>query len=181
MAQLFSKKDIAIHQGIMTFHNPVLNNKNNANTKASWVTELDKNLGLSRFSSLNAGLGLGNYKNLDNRFSPYESSNFFRLKLGLLLHLPQSYSPHDLSPNFFNPFIKVAYNFDFADQHFRNLGGNKISSSLRLGVGCVVRLNHYVGLMYEFSHNQRIAMDYRTFFQHTFGMIINMEEPARRY
>jgi hypothetical protein len=180
-AQLYSKRDIAIHQGLMTFHNPVLNNKNNANRKSSWVSELDKNFFLSRFTSLNAGIGMGNYRNLDTSFAAFESSNFFRIKTGLILHLPQFYAHGHLSPRLFNPFIKAAYNFDIAGKKFEDLGGNRLNSSLRLGAGFVVSMTHHIGLIYEFSHNQRVSPDYRTFFQHTFGIIINMEEPYKEF
>lgn len=180
-AQLFSKKDLAVHQGIMTFHNPSLNNKNNSNKRISWVTELDKHLYLTRFASFNAGVGMGNYRNLDDRFEAFESSDFFRVKAGLVLHLPQSYSLRDWSPNGFNPFIKAAYNFDIFSDHYQRVAGNKLSSSLRLGIGCVVRISHYAGIMYEFSHNQRVANDYRTFFQHNFGILINLQAPYTPY
>jgi hypothetical protein len=180
-AQLYSKKDIAIHQGFMTFHNKSLNNKNNNNNKISWVTELDKNLFLTRFSSLNAGLGCGNYRNLDTATAPFTSSNFFRFKAGLVLHLPQSYTPHDLSPNAFNPFVKAAYNFDIMSNSYEKESGNRLSSSLRLGAGFIVSLSHHIGVMYEFSHNQRVARDYRTYYQHTFGVIINLVEPHKEF
>jgi hypothetical protein len=180
-AQLFGRRDIGVHQGIMSFHNPSLNNKNNNNNKTSWVTEVDKNLYLSRFASFNAGLGIGNYKNLDDKFAKYESYSFYRIKAGLVLHLPQSYSPRDLTPNAFNPFLKAAYNFDISDQHFENRGGNRLIGSFRLGCGFVIRASHHLGIMYEFSHNQRLASDYRTFFQHNFGILINLEEPYKPY
>jgi hypothetical protein len=180
-AQLYSKKDIAIHQGFMTFHNASLNNKSNNNNKISWVSELDKNLYLTRFSSLNAGLGFGNYRNLDTMVAPFASSNFFRLKAGLVLHLPQFYTPHDLSPNAFNPFIKAAYNFDIFSDSYEKETKQKLSSSLRLGAGFVVSLSHHIGVMYEFSHNQRVARDYRTYYQHTFGIIINLVEPHKEF
>jgi len=180
-AQLFSKKDMAMHQGFMTFHNASLNNKSNTNKKTSWVTEVDKNLYLSRFSSVNSGIGLGNYKSLDSSFAPFESSNFMRLKVGLVLHLPQRYSVHNLSPRNFNPLVKIAYNFDFFDRHYESMGGNRVSSSLRLGLGFVAKINHYTGFIYEFSHNQRVAPDYRSYYQHTFGIIINLVEPYKPY
>ncbi len=181
LAQLFSRKDIAIHQGVMTFHNTSLNNSNNANGKISWVTEFDKHFYLSRFYSFNAGVGVGNFKNLDNRFAPFESSNFFRMNTGIVFHLPQSHTAHNLSPNAFNPFFKVAYNFDISDRHYEALGGNRLSSSLRLGIGFVIRINHYVGFMLESSHNQKVALDYRSFFQHTAGIVINLEAPYKPY
>jgi hypothetical protein len=180
-AQLFSRKDLGIHQGIINFHSPILNNKNNNNKLSSWVTEVDKNFFLTRFASFNAGLGLGNYKNMDTRFLPFRNSNFFRMNTGLILHLPQFYSALDLSPNLINPYFKAAYNFDLLEKQPDIENFNRLSSSLRLGLGCIVKLNHYLGISYEASHNQRVAPDYRSFFQHTFGVIINLEAPAKPF
>ena len=180
-AQLFSRHNLAVSQGMMTFHNPSLNNQSNTNKKVSWVTELDKHLYITRFASLNTGIGLGNYKSLDTLFKPYQSSNFFRIKAGLVLHPSQHFSYRNLSPKRFNPFIKVAYNVDVLDKNYESTQGHRIAGNLRLGVGFVIKLNHYAGLTYEFSHNQRVSPDYRSFFQHNFGLILNLDPPMKPY
>ncbi len=175
-AQLFGRNDLGLNVGIMTFHQASLNNSVNTNTRISRVTELDKRFVLGRKTSFETGLGYGTLENLDNRFSSNEHSKFLRIKLGLLLHLPQQYTPTNWSPRKFNPYFKVAYNFDFFDHTYTSVNGNSLGSSLKYGVGAVYRVSHYLGVFYEFSHNQRVTKDYRTFFQHNLGIIINMDQ-----
>lgn len=174
-AQLFGKKDLALQQGIMQYHPQSLNNQSNNNHKISWVSELDKHQTLSRVSSLNYGLGVGDSRNLDSNFRVFQNSSFFRLKAGLVFSLPQHYTPRNWSPNKFNPYFKVSYNLDLHDKTFKDVNGSRIASSIRMGFGAVYKLNHNLGLIYEFSHNQRLNYDFRTFYQHNFGIIINLD------
>jgi hypothetical protein len=180
-AQLFGRKDIGIRQGIINFHPDILNNSNNNNSKTSWVTEFDRHFVLTRMSSLNYGLGLGNYRNQDNRFETYENSNFFRVKFGLVLHLPQPYSSTNWSPKRFNPYLIAAYNMDILDYKYGVSNGSRLSSSIKFGGGLVYRLSHELGISYEFSHNSRVTEDYRTSFQHLFGIIINLDKAYTAY
>jgi len=175
-AQLFGRKDIGLNTGIMTFHQASLNNSVNTNTRVSRVTELDKRFVLGRKTSFETGLGYGTLENLDNRFSSNQHSQFFRLKLGVLLHFPQLHTPTNWSPRKLNPYIKVAYNLDFFDRTYTSVNGSSLGSSLKWGAGAVYRLSHYVGVFYEFSHNQRVTKDYRTFYQHNLGILINMDQ-----
>lgn len=175
-AQLFGRKDLSIHRGIMRFDPPSLNNSVNSNGRRTRLFEVDKNFYLKRRISFNTGIGLGNLENLDNRFEAYQSSQFFRLKLGFILHQAQHHTPRNWSPKKFNPFIKVAYNLDLFDHSYSSVNGSTLGSSLRLGLGCVIKINHYLGLSYEFSHNQRVTKDYRTFYQNTLGLVINMDQ-----
>ncbi|MCC6817323.1 MAG: hypothetical protein IT245_00305 [Bacteroidia bacterium] len=174
--QLFGKNDIGLKFGIMTFHQKSLNNSANTNTRVSKLTEIDKRQILGRKTSFEYGIGYGSLQNLDNRFTTNQFSNFFRVKLGLIAHYPQQYTPTNWSPRPFNPYLKVAYNLDFFDKTYSEVNGKSLGSSLRLGIGFVVRLTHQFGLQYEFSHNQRVTKDYRTFYQHSIGLMINLDQ-----
>lgn len=173
---MFGRKDLSLNRGIMRFDPPSLNNSVNSNGRRSRLFELDKNFYLKRRISFNTGIGLGNLENLDDRFQAFQSSQFFRLKLGFVLHQAQHYTPRNWSPKRFNPFIKVAYNLDLFDHNYSTINGSALGSSLRLGLGCVIKINHYIGFSYEFSHNQRVTKDYRTFYQNTLGLVINMDQ-----
>lgn len=175
-AQLFGKNDIGLKLGIMTFHQKSLNNSVNTNTRVSKVTEVDKRIVIGRKTSFQYGLGFGNLQNLDNRFTPNQTSNFFRMKLGLLAHLPQLYSHENWSPRPFNPYLSVSYNLDVFDKTYREINDKPMGNSVKLGVGFVFRLSHHVGVLYEFSHNQRVTKDYRTFYQHSIGLMFNMDQ-----
>ncbi|MDP2175056.1 MAG: hypothetical protein Q8K70_04010 [Bacteroidota bacterium] len=179
--QFFGHKSVSIHQGIILFNNDILNNPNNANTKKSFVSEVDHNLNLSRFTTFSPGIGFGNYQNPDNRFETYQSTNFLRLKIGLTLHLPQKINRYKLKPNLISPFFKVGYNFDVLNNTFKAIGNNKVNTNLRLSIGNVFRLSHELGLFWESSLNQRVNIDYRTFFQHNFGLCINLDERLKVY
>lgn len=180
-AQLFGKKDLALQQGIMQFHPKSLNNQSNSNTKISWVTELDKHQNLSRVSNFNWGIGVGDLRNLDSSFKRFQNSSFFRFKAGFVFSLPQHYTPRNWSPKKFNPYFKVSYNIDLHDKAYKDVNASRISSSVRLGFGAVYKLNHNFGLIYEFSHNQRLSHDFRTYYQHNFGLIINFDLPYLPY
>lgn len=175
-AQLFGKNDIGLNVGLLTFHQRSLNNSVNTNTRVSKVTEVDKRWTLGRKTSFEGGLGYGILENLDNRFTGNDNSRFFRVKMGLILHYPQHYSPTNWSPRKLNPYLKVAYNFDFFDHTYVAVNGKSLGSSLKLGIGAVYKLSHYIGVFYEFSHNQRVTKDYRTFYQQNLGIIINMDQ-----
>lgn len=178
-AQFFGKKSVGLHQGVILFNEPLLNNRNNANNKASWVTEFDKTRSInhSRFFSINYGLGIGNYKNPDNRFESYQSSTFYRAKFSLVAHLPYmgGACSHCSHINRFTPFLNIGYNVDLLNNTFKAIGNNRVNANLRLGGGGVVKLTEYVGFMYGLTLNQRINVDYRTFFQHNFGIIVNLD------
>lgn len=177
-AQFFGKKSIGVQQGAIFFNESFLNNKNNANNKTSWVTELDKNLYLSRFSSFNLGFGLGNYKNPDNRFEPYQSSNFFRLKMALVLHLPNIKNCKDCDDlRLVQPYFNIGYNFDLLNNTFKAIGNNRMNANLKIGGGVVVKIMKDVGLIYGLTLNQRVNVDYRTFFQHNFGLLVRLASP----
>lgn len=177
-AQFFGKKSIGIQQGAIFFNESFLNNKNNANTKTSWVTELDKNLYLSRFSSFNLGFGLGNYKNPDNRFEPYQSTNFFRIKMALVLHLPNIKNCKDCNDlRLVQPYFNIGYNFDLLNNTFKAIGNNRMNANLKIGGGVVVKIMKDVGLIYGLTLNQRVNVDYRTFFQHNFGLLVRLASP----
>ncbi len=180
-AQYFGSNHIGFHQGIIIFNQAILDNRNNANNKISFISELDKNWKLGKKTSFHSGLGFGNYQNPDNRFEAYQSTNFFRLKMGLMFHLPQILTPRKQAPNLLNPFFKVAYNFDILDRNFRAIGKQKINSNLRLSIGNTVRINHFLGIYTEASLNQRVNIDYRTFFQYNIGLIINLDPPLYQY
>ena len=180
-AQIFGKKDLVLQQGIMQYHPHSLNNQSNSNHRISWVSELDKNLHLSRISSFNVGLGMGDLRNLDSNFSIFQSSGFFRFKAGMVFSLPQHYSPRNWSPNRFNPYIKIAYNLDVHDKTYAAVNNSRLASSVRFGIGGVYKINHHFGLLYEFSHNQRLSADFRTYYQHNFGLIVNFDIPYLPY
>jgi len=161
-AQFFGRNNIGIHQGVILFNPSALNNPNNAKT------------------TFNTGIGFGNYQNPDNRFESYQSTNFLRLKIAMMIHLPQTITHYKTKPNLLNPYFKVGYNFDILNNYFLAVGNNRVNTNLRIGFGNAIRINHFVGLNYEFSYNQRVNPDYRTFFQHTFGLVFNLEEPFQR-
>lgn len=176
-AQFFGRKSIGIQQGAIFFNESFLNNKNNANNKTSWVTEVDKNLYISRFSSFNMGFGLGNYKNPDNRFEPYQSTNFFRFKFALVLHLPNVMDYDDVTKQkLVAPFFNIGYNFDVLNNTFKAIGSNRVNTNLKIGGGMVVKVRRHFGLMYSLSLNQRVNVDYRTFFQHNIGMVVRLSD-----
>ncbi len=174
-AQFFGRKSIGIQQGAIFFNESFLNNKNNANNKTSWVTEVDKNLYISRFSSFNMGFGLGNYKNPDNRFEPFQSTNFFRLKFALVLHLPNVMDYDDVEQKrLLSPFFNIGYNFDVLNNTFKAIGSNRVNTNLKIGGGVVVKVMKDFGLMYNLTLNQRVNVDYRTFFQQNIGMLVRL-------
>jgi len=180
-AQLFGKKDLALQQGILQFHPKSLNNQSNSNSKISWVTELDKHQNLSRISNFNWGIGVGDLRNLDSNFRSFQNSSFLRFKAGLVFSLPQHYTPRNWSPKKFNPYFKVSYNLDFHNKAYKDVNMSRISSSLRLGFGAVYKISHNFGLIYEISHNQILNADFRTYYQHNFGLIINFDTPYLPY
>ncbi len=174
-AQFFGRKSIGVHQGIMLFNESALNNKTNANRKASWVTEVDRNAYISKYASFNYGLGLGNYKNPDKRFEPYQSSNFFRVKFALQIHFPNIGDCKDCeNVRRVNPYFIIGYNFDLLSSNFKAIGNNRVNANLKIGGGLVVKLNNNLGLQYGLTLNQRINEDYRTFFQHNVGLIVRL-------
>lgn len=175
-AQYFGKNDLGLSAGFIRFDASSLNNKDNSNGRRSRLFEVDKHFSLKRRISLNTGLGLGNIENLDKRFNAWQSSDFFRVKIGVMLHGRQNYGPRNWSPRRFNPFVKIGYNIDFFDHTYQVVNGNRLGNSVRMGLGAVIKINHYMGLTYEFSHNQRLISDYRTYFQHNIGLIINMDQ-----
>lgn len=176
-AQLYGKKDLLLSQGVMNFNYHFLKNKSNTNNRLSWVTELDRHLNISRLSSMQYGIGLGNHRNADTLFRPYDNNNFFRIKLGLLLHLPQKHTAVNWSPNPFNPFVKLAYNFDIMGKAYKETTGSGLSSSVKIALGSVIKLNHCWGIYTEISHNQRVSQDYRTFVQYNLGIMYNLDKP----
>lgn len=175
-AQLFGKNDLSVQYGTMNFHAKSLNNSANSNRRLSHVTELDKHLHLGKFASINTGLGIGTLQNLDNRFKQHESSQFMRLKLGLVLHLPQAYSPHNWSPKLINPYFKVAYNIDIFNHLYKATEGRSMGNSVRFGLGFIYKINHTTGIVFETSHNQCLSSDFRTYYQHNIGLVINMDQ-----
>ncbi|MES2617997.1 MAG: hypothetical protein V4613_08960 [Bacteroidota bacterium] len=180
-AQFFGNKSVGVYQGLILFNEPILNNRNNSNNKTSWITEIDKTRSIneSRYFSINYGLGIGNYKNPDNRFETYQSSTFYRAKFALMMHLPYAGGAcsHCSHINLFTPFLSVGYNLDLLNNTFKAVGNNRVNANLRIGGGGVVKLGQYFGLMYGLTLNQRINVDYRTFFQHNFGVIVNLDLP----
>lgn len=175
-AQLFGKNDVSIQYGTLNFHAKSLNNSLNSNNRLSHVTEIDKHIHLARFASICTGLGIGTLQNLDNRFRKHESSQFMRVKLGLVLHLPQAYNPHNWSPKLINPYFKVAYNVDVFNHLYKATEGKSMGSSVRLGLGCIYKINHNIGIVLETSHNQCLSSDFRTYYQHNLGLVINMDQ-----
>lgn len=175
-AQLFGTKDLSIQLGYLNFHAKSLNNSANSNYKISRVTELDKNIKIRRMASLNTGFGIGILQNLDNRFTENQSSKFYRIKVGLVFHSGQHITPNNWSPKRVNPYVKIAYNIDLFDKTYSTVNGSALGSSLRLGFGAVIKLSHRFGLVYEFSHNQRITQDYRTYYQQNIGLVLNMDQ-----
>lgn len=179
-AQFFSKKSVVLNQGLILFNEPILNNRNNANNRASWMTEIEKirHAGQSEWFSWQYGFGIGNYKNPDNRFEAYQSTTFYRAKVGLLLHLPFTKAcDHCIHINRVNPYLNIGYNFDLLNNAFKSTGDNRANANLRLGGGVAVRLGKSFGVHYGLSFNQRVNPDYRTFFQHNIGLIVTLEEP----
>lgn len=175
-AQLFGRKDISIQIGYMNFHASSLNNTISTNNRISKVTEVDKHLVLGRLLSFDLGAGLGSIRNMDTRFESFDASNFFRIKSGFIFHLPQQHSPTNWSPKGFNPYVRTSYNLDIHDNYFKQVNGGRVTGSVRLGFGFVVKLKHSLGVLYEFSHNQKFGTDNRTFFQQNIGLVINMDQ-----
>ncbi len=172
-AQFFGRKSVGISQGAVFFNASSLNNKNNANNKTSWISEFDRFGHISRFWSFNVGGGVGNYKNPDNRFETYQSTDFYRLKIGLFLHLP---SQSDTKPRLVNPFLLVGYNFDLLNKTFKAIGDNRVNVNMKVGGGLNGRISEHVGCFYMFTLNQRLNPDYRTYYQHNIGMLVNLEK-----
>lgn len=165
----------------MTFNPAWLNNKSNTNNRTSILTEINRHYNISRFSSFAYGAGLGRHRNADTLFRAWDNSEFFRLKLGLLLHLPQNHTAKNWSPRPFNPFISVGYHFDVMERQYRETMGSSLSSAFRIGAGAVVKINHYWGLIGEISHNQRVSRDYRSYLQYNLGIVINFDTPYITY
>jgi len=173
-AQIFGEKSIAISHSFMQFNEPFLANKTNANNKTSWVSEIEKINNISRFFSYSYGLGLGVYNNLDTRFDAYKKSNFIRLKGNLICHLPKTECSNCSGIRLINPYAKIGYLADKLDNSFKDKSGSYFNSSMNFGGGLVFKITDFVGLNYDFTINQRINNDYRTFSQHKIGVVINL-------
>lgn len=171
-AQWFGQKSLGISQGLIVFDAPVLNNRNNANDRKSWISEIEYFRTISRFWTFNTGAGVGNYKNPDNRFETYQSTNFYRFKFGLMLHLPSGGDKFRRV----NPFLTVGYNFDLLNNTFKAIGDNRVNVNMKVGGGLAVKIKGPVGAFYTFTLNQRVNPDYRTFFQHQFGVLVALEK-----
>jgi len=176
-AQFFSKKNLCISQGIIQFNEPFLANKNNANNKTSLVSEIEKINNISHFFSYSYGFGLGVYNNLDTRFEPFEKSNFVRLKGNLILNLPMlnGNCPSCKTIRMINPYAKIGYLIDKLDKTFKAKSGTYYNTSMNFGVGIILKMNNKMGLNYDFTINQRINNDYRTFMQHKVGVVIILD------
>lgn len=180
-AQLFGRQDLSVQQGIISFTPAWLGNKSNTNNRTSVLTELNRHYNFSRFSSVSYGAGIGTYRNPDTLFRAWDNSDFFRVKLGILLHLPQNHTAKNWSPRPLNPFISAGYHFDIMDKHYRETMGSSLSSAFRIGAGAVVKINHYWGLICEIAHNQRVSRDYRSYLQYNLGVVINFDKPYIPY
>ncbi len=180
-AQFFGRKSIAISHSLMQFNEPFLANKTNANNATSWVSEVEKinsfkpsrNSNLNNYFSYSYGIGLGVYNNLDNRFEVYEKSNFVRLRGNLICHLPEMPKlEFGTTINKITPYFKIGYLTDKLDKNFKAKSNSYFCSSMNFGGGVVFRATDFIGLNYDFSINQRLNNDYRTFAQHKIGLVI---------
>ncbi|NQW42995.1 MAG: hypothetical protein HQ463_06150 [Bacteroidetes bacterium] len=184
-AQFFSRKSISISQSFIQFNEPFLANKTNANNMTSWVSEIEKiksifkpsrNSNLPNFFSYSYGIGIGAYNNLDTRFEAYEKSNFIRLRGNLIFHLPVVNSQKKISINQVTPYFKIGYLIDYLDKNFKFKSNSHFCTSMHFGGGLVFRITEYIGLNYNFSINQRLNNDYRTFAQHKIGLVIGLHQ-----
>lgn len=173
-AQLFGPKNISIQGGVINFNSAILNNSKNSGLRPSYFTELNRYPKLGKKISLNYGIGAGTLNNPDNRFSEHQNLSFLRLKLGLVLNRKmrvEGMERLDFTTLKSNPYLTVAYNLDIFDKNYTSINPGPLGSSLKLGAGYIHKINSWCGVMAEVSHNQRITLDYRTYFQFGFGLI----------
>lgn len=178
-AQFFGGKSIAISHSLIQFNEPFLANKTNANNTTSWVSEIEKTKSISNFFSYSYGLGMGVYNNLDTRFEIYEKSNFVRLRGNLICHLPllNIGCDHCNGIRLLNPYFKIGYLTDKLNQNYKSKSNSYFCSALNFGGGVVLRLSEFIGFNYDFSVNQRLNNDYRTFAQHKVCIVIKLSKP----
>ena len=65
---------------------------------------------------------------------------------------------------------------DKANKNFKFKSNSHFCTSLHFGGGLVFRITEYIGLNYNFSINQRLNNDYRTFAQHKIGLVIGLHQ-----
>jgi hypothetical protein len=73
-----------------------------------------------------------------------------------------------------SPFFNIGYNFDVLNNTFKAIGSNRVNTNLKIGGGVVVKVMKDFGLLYSLTLNQRVNVDYRTFFQHNIGMLVRL-------
>ncbi|MBC7425333.1 MAG: hypothetical protein H7321_02255 [Bacteroidia bacterium] len=160
----YSYKSISFGTGIMSFNPHFLDNRNNSNNLRSMISELSF-IKMNRKFSCSIGAGIGSIRNMGTEFGPFESSDLYRLKFSL--------NPKLVKLFFYETYIygTVGYNFDYLSNNYK-AGYKALNSNVNAGLGISCRALSHLNLFYQFTVNQKLGQDYRTFSQNTFGISI---------
>lgn len=157
--------------GVMQFNSSLLYNPNNQNSRASYVSSFYINQNNKIVNPI-LGIGIGHIKNMGSEFPLEASSDVFRLSLGVITFGGAKWSQKFKEKNI-RPHVKLAYTLEHITQN--RLGGFVPNvGTWQLGGGLWFGLAKGVLVGYNYTLNQRLAQDYRTYHLHEFGFCFDL-------
>lgn len=157
--------------GVMQFNSSLLYNPNNQNSRASYVSSFYINQNNKIVNPI-LGIGIGHIKNMGSEFPLEASSDVFRLSLGVITFGGAKWS-QKFREKKVRPHVKLAYTLEHIAQN--SLGGfGPNVGTWQLGGGLWFGLAKGVLVGYNYTLNQRLAQDYRTYHLHEFGFCFDL-------
>lgn len=170
--QIIRNRYIAIQGGAIDFSTRWLKNPQPQNHRISAFSCIEYGYPISDFFTVYSNISLGHLKNMGADFQSEIGSDFFRIGLGLLLNPNNGKFFLNNRSKMIEPYGIIGYNFDIINQN--PAGFNRTIGSVCFGAGFWTPIADKLCVGYRYSINQRLAQDYRTFNQHTIGMLISL-------
>jgi len=173
--QIIASKSISIQAAVLDFSSKWLNNPGENNKRLSSMSQIEFSAPLSRYFSPYIGLGLGHMKNLAPEYLKETGSDFTRLSFGIILNPNNGFFFLSDKPKTIEPYALIGYQFDWIEQN-KEVGYKSSVGSMGFGAGCWISIAPQLNIGYRYTLNQKLGQDYRSFNQHTFGVLIGLEK-----
>lgn len=173
--QVIAKRGLSIQGAVLDFSSKWLNNPGPNNKRLSFMSMIEFSAPLSPYFSPYVGLGLGHLKNLAPEYLKEIGSDFTRLSFGIILNPNNGHFFLNDRHKTIEPYALIGYQFDWIEQN-KETGYRNSVGSMGFGAGFWISVASQLNIGYRYTLNQKLGQDYRSFNQHTFGLLIGLEK-----
>lgn len=162
---------LGINLGVVNYHSPVLDNRENKTNYLSFSTAVSYNSAISPLFNFNQMLQFGNLQNASNNEPFWNKSQFLSYNIGFSLNLFKFFDRKFDAK--LVPFLNTGYGFNYFLQTSASRP-NPIVSNFKVGAGASYAINDYLAAFVQYNIHQRLGNDFKTGIESQFGLLATL-------